>query len=62
MKQAEVTDILTEDGRVTGVVTKTGACYSAGAVILATGTFLGGKIFYRQRRFPRRDLTDSLLR
>ncbi len=52
MKQAEVTDILTEDGRVTGVVTKTGACYSAGAVILATGTFLGGKIFIGSAAFP----------
>lgn len=45
MKQAEVTEILVEDGRVTGIVTRTGAVYKAKAVIIATGTFLKGKIF-----------------
>ena len=45
MKQGEVTDIIVEDGRVCGVVTKTLTYYKAKAVILATGTFLAGKIF-----------------
>lgn len=45
MKQGEVTDIMVEDGKVCGVITKTHTCYGAKAVILATGTFLAGKIF-----------------
>ena len=45
MKQAEVVDLLVEEGAVCGVVTKTHTCYRAKAVILATGTFLRGKIF-----------------
>ena len=45
VKQDEVTDLIVEDGRVKGVVTKTHAEYRAKAVIIATGTFLRGKIF-----------------
>ena len=45
MRQGEVTDIIVEEGKVCGVVTKTHTWYKAKAVILATGTFLGGKIF-----------------
>ena len=45
MKQGEVTDLIIEDGKVAGVTTKTGTYYTAKAVILATGTFLRGKIF-----------------
>ena len=45
MKQAEVTDLIIEDGKVVGVKTATHTMYTAKAVILATGTFLGGKIF-----------------
>ncbi len=45
LKQGEVTDIIVENGKITGVVVKTGAKYTAKAVILATGTYLGGKIF-----------------
>ena len=44
VKQAEVVDILTEDGKVTGVVTHTGATFSCDAVIIATGTYLKGRI------------------
>ena len=40
LKQAEVVDLETENGAVTGVVTRLGAVYGAKAVILATGTFL----------------------
>ncbi len=44
VKQAEITRILTENGAVSGVVTDTGAEYSAKAVIIASGTYLKGKI------------------
>jgi tRNA uridine 5-carboxymethylaminomethyl modification enzyme len=45
MKQGEVIDLVIEDGRACGVVLRTGAVYKGKAVILATGTFLAGKIF-----------------
>ncbi|MDO4859500.1 MAG: tRNA uridine-5-carboxymethylaminomethyl(34) synthesis enzyme MnmG [Bacillota bacterium] len=45
LKQGEVVDIIVEDGKACGVVLKTGSIYRAKAVILATGTFLAGKIF-----------------
>ena len=45
LKQAEVVSLEVEDGRVCGVVTRTNILYRAKAVILATGTFLAGKIF-----------------
>ncbi len=51
MKQAEVTDLVVEDGRVCGVVTRTHTWYKAKAVILATGTFLRGKIFIGDSAF-----------
>ncbi len=44
IKQAEVVDILTENGKVTGVVTHTGATYACDAAIIATGTYLKGRI------------------
>lgn len=40
VKQAEITDILTENGQVSGVVTHTGGIYPCRAVVLATGTYL----------------------
>ena len=45
VKQAEVVDLIVEDGKVCGVITKTHTYYLAKAVILATGTFLRSKIF-----------------
>ena len=46
LKQGEVIDIeFDKAGKVCGVYLRTGAYYEAGAVIIATGTFLGGKIF-----------------
>lgn len=46
MKQDEVIDLLfDEENKIKGVVTKTGGVYKAKAVIIATGTFLKGKIF-----------------
>ncbi|MDQ2858562.1 MAG: tRNA uridine-5-carboxymethylaminomethyl(34) synthesis enzyme MnmG [Candidatus Eremiobacteraeota bacterium] len=40
-----VEDLIVRDGRVRGVVTADGRRYRARHVVLATGTFLGGKIF-----------------
>ena len=51
IRQGEVTDILVEDGKVTGVVTRTHTVYKAKAVILCTGTFLRGKIFIGDSSF-----------
>ena len=42
--QQAVEDILVEGGRVTSVVTQMGLRFSAKAVVLTVGTFLGGKI------------------
>ena len=46
LKQAEVVEILTEDGKVTGVKTFSGATYHAKAVILCTGTYLKARCIY----------------
>ncbi|MCF2595994.1 tRNA uridine-5-carboxymethylaminomethyl(34) synthesis enzyme MnmG [Pseudoflavonifractor phocaeensis] len=43
VKQAEVVEILTENGAVSGVVTHTGARYAVKAAVVATGTYLGGR-------------------
>ncbi len=43
VKQAEVVEILTEHGAVSGVVTHTGAVYAVRAAVVATGTYLGGR-------------------
>ena len=45
MKQGEVVDLIIEDGKACGVVLRTGSVYRSRAVILATGTFLAGKVF-----------------
>ena len=44
--QAEVTEILAEDGHVTGVKTYSGAIYHAKAVVLCTGTYLKARCLY----------------
>jgi tRNA uridine 5-carboxymethylaminomethyl modification enzyme len=44
VKQAEVVDIRTENGAVCAVVTHTGAVYGVKAVVVATGTHLGGRV------------------
>ena len=51
LKQGEVTELIVEDGKACGVVLRTGSCYRAKAVILATGTFLAGKIFIGSSAF-----------
>ena len=45
VKQAEIVDVLfDENNNVTGVTTHLGTNYGAKAVIIATGTYLKGKI------------------
>jgi tRNA uridine 5-carboxymethylaminomethyl modification enzyme len=44
LRQLEVIDIDVEAGKVKGVLTKNGAYYPAKAVILATGTYLKGRV------------------
>jgi len=44
VKQLMVEKILVEDGKVTGIVTELGEVYCCQSVILATGTYLRGKI------------------
>ena len=46
IKQAEVVDILTEDGRVIGVKTFSGAVFHCRAVVLCTGTYLRSRCIY----------------
>ena len=68
MKQGEVVDLIVENGKVCGVETKTHTYYTAKAVILATGTFLRGKIFIGDSVFssgpnglaPSNELADNL--
>lgn len=68
VKQAEIIAIHCEDGKVCGVVTHTGAYYRTEKAILATGTFLKGKIIIGDVSysggpdglFPANRLSDSL--
>lgn len=46
LKQAEVVEILTEAGKVSGVKTYSGAIYPCKAVILCTGTYLNARCIY----------------
>ena len=45
LKQGEIVDIKVENGKVVGIETAVGAIYGVKAVIVATGTYLKGKIF-----------------
>lgn len=46
IKQAEVTDILVENGHITGIKTFSGAVYHCKACILCTGTYLKARCIY----------------
>ncbi len=69
IKQIEVTELIVENNKVVGVITKNGAKFSCKAVILATGTYLKGKIIIGEVSysggpnglFPANDLSQSLL-
>ena len=45
-------DLVLENGQVKGVVTARGQRFSAGAVVLTTGTFLGGLIHIGEKKIP----------
>ncbi len=46
IRQAEVTELITEDGAVKGVKTFSGAMYYSKAVVLCTGTYLKSRCLY----------------
>ena len=70
VKQVEVVDIDVEDGRVKGVLTRTGAYFIAKAIVIATGVYLRGRIIMGDISYsggpnglaPSMDLTDCLLK
>jgi tRNA uridine 5-carboxymethylaminomethyl modification enzyme len=69
IRQIEVIEIKVENGSVTSVVTKNGAIFKCKSVVLATGTYLKGKIIIGEVSysggpnglFPADDLSQSLL-
>ena len=68
IRQMEVTDILADNGKVTGVQTYSGAVYKCQAVVLCTGTYLRARCIYGEVSMqtgpnglqPANYLTDSL--
>ncbi len=66
--QDTVTDLWVDEGRIRGVKTRLGLVFEAGTVILATGTYLGGRVHVGLVNFPSGplgqmpapDLTESL--
>lgn len=44
IKQAEIVGIVVENGKVTGVKSRLGTVYGVKAAVIATGTYLGGRI------------------
>ncbi len=68
IRQMEVTDILAENGKITGVQTYSGAIYHCSAVVLCTGTYLRSRCIYGEVSTqtgpnglqPANYLTDSL--
>ena len=69
LKQVEVVSIEVEEGEVKGIITKNGAYYETKAVILATGTYLKGRIIIGETSYyggpnglvPAMDLSQSIL-
>jgi tRNA uridine 5-carboxymethylaminomethyl modification enzyme len=51
MRSDMVTDVVVDDGRVTGVVTQLGQTFHARAVILTSGTFMNGVIHVGERQY-----------
>ena len=70
IKQAEIVDFIVEDGRVKSIETNIGAIYEVDSIIIATGTYLKGKIFIGDTSyesgpdgvFPANKLSESLKR
>ncbi|MEQ8197403.1 MAG: tRNA uridine-5-carboxymethylaminomethyl(34) synthesis enzyme MnmG, partial [Clostridiaceae bacterium] len=69
LRQIEVTGLESEDGKISGVITKNGAVFKANAVVLATGTYLKGRVIVGDVAyssgpnglFPANELSKSLL-
>ncbi len=51
IKQAEIVDVKFEDGKVKSLTTNIGAIYNVKTIIIATGTYLKGKIFIGEHSF-----------
>lgn len=51
LRQMEIVDLIVEENSIVGVVSVTNAVYKAKAVMIATGTFLNGKIFIGESSF-----------
>ena len=51
MLQGEVTEISLQNGKVCGIRLRSGLFFPCRAVVLATGTFLGGKIFQGELQY-----------
>ncbi len=51
IKQAEIVNITLEDNKVKSIETNIGAIYDVDAIIVATGTYLKGKIFIGENSF-----------
>ncbi|MDA8168503.1 MAG: tRNA uridine-5-carboxymethylaminomethyl(34) synthesis enzyme MnmG [Nitrospiraceae bacterium] len=70
IKQAMAEKLVVEDGKIKGVITSTGTCYEARAIVITAGTFLKGLIHIglgtheagRAGEFPSVGLSDSLAR
>ncbi|HBT49573.1 MAG: tRNA uridine 5-carboxymethylaminomethyl modification enzyme MnmG 1 [Caldanaerobacter subterraneus] len=70
IKQAEIVDILVENNKVVGVVTKLGAIYKCKACIITTGTFLRGRVIIGEvgfesgpsGLFPAKELSEAIKR
>ena len=52
LKQAQITQVLTENGAVSGVRTQLGAEYAAKAVVIATGTYLDSTVITGESVIP----------
>ena len=52
IKQAEIVDITVKNGEVHSIETNIGAVYKTKTVILATGTYLKGRIYIGETNFP----------
>lgn len=70
LKQAEIVDIKVEDGKVKSIETNIGAVYEVDSIIVATGTYLKGRIHIGEKSFesgpdgvfPAVRLSDTLKR
>lgn len=51
VKQLLIDDILFEDNKVTGVVVETGEVYTCNAIVLASGTYLKGRIIIGENTY-----------